>query len=313
VTDEEIRSAPRTSEQQILGALISPFAAADVRLRLTSLFGIGAQGGPVMRALLHIDGRDLTFTQAPDGWHRVSFEILAVAFGDGGVAAEKFARTETFRVRENGYLQAQQQGLIYTLNLPIQKAGAYQLRVAVRDMDSQRVGAASQFIDVPDLKKGRLALSGIVVAGLYPVAPPPGSAPVATVSSPAPSGYGKDAGTGAEMDPQASPAVRRLHPGMVLNYAYSIYNAKLDRVTHHPQLQTQVRLFREDQLIYTGKVLAFDVGQQTDIQKLAALGTLQLSTNEKPGSYFLEVVVTDLLAGKNYKTTTSWIDFEVLP
>jgi hypothetical protein len=100
---------------------------------------------------------------------------------------------------------------------------------------------------------------------------------------------------------------------MVLKYAYSIYNAKLDRVTHHPQLQTQVRLFREDQLIYTGKVLAFDVGQQTDIQKLAALGTLQLSTHEKPGSYFLEVVVTDLLAGKNYKTTTSWIDFEVLP
>ncbi len=36
--------------------------------------------------------------------------------------------------------------------------------------DSNRVGAASQFIEVPDLKKRQLALSGIVVADLDPAA-----------------------------------------------------------------------------------------------------------------------------------------------
>ncbi|HXM34030.1 MAG TPA: VWA domain-containing protein [Pyrinomonadaceae bacterium] len=312
VTDEEIRAAPRTGQQQLLGALISPFSAADVHLRLTSLFGTDAHTGSVMRALLHIDGRDLTFTDAPDGWHQVSFEILAVAFGDAGVLAEKFGRIETLRVREDAYRQAQQQGLIYKVNLPIQKAGAYQLRIAVRDIGSQRVGAASQFVEVPDLKKGRLALSGIVVAGRDPVAMTPRPATVSNGISPAPAGYGKNAGSEAELDPQASPAVRRLRPGMVLNYAYSIYNAKRDKQTHRPQLQTRVRLFRDDQLVYTGKVLAFDIGQQTDIEKLAALGTLQLSAKEKPGDYFLEVVVTDLLADKNHNTTTSWIDFEIL-
>jgi len=275
-----------------------------VRLRLTSLFGTGAPSGSVMRALLHIDGRDLTFADAPDGWHEASFEILAVPFGDGGVSGEKFGRVETFKVRDDAYRQAQQQGLIYTLNLPIQKAGAYQLRIAVRDIESSRVGAASQFVEVPDLKNGRLALSGIILAGIERA--------VSTGISPAPTVTGNGPKSAAEIDPQAGPAVRRMRPGMVLNYAYSIYNARRDKQTQRPQLQTRVRLFREDQVVHLGQVTALDINQQTDIKKLAALGTLQLGANEKPGNYFLEVTVTDLLANKNHNNTTSWIDFEIV-
>jgi VWFA-related protein len=312
VTDEEMRAVPQTSQQQLLGALISPFSSADVRLRLTSLFGTDAKSGAIMRALLHIDGRDLAFKDAPDGWHELSFGILAVTFGDGGMIADRFGRTETLRVRGDAYRLAQEQGLIYTLNMPIQKAGAYQLRIAVQDTDSQRVGAASQFVEVPDLKKGRLALSGIVMAGL-PSETTAGSLPVSTGTSPATGTEPKGEGMESETDPQASPAVRRLHPGMVLNYAYSIYNAKRDKQTRRPQLQTQVRLYREDKLIYTGRILPFDTSRQAYIQRLAAVGTLQLSANEKPGDYFLEVVVTDLLADKNRNTTTNWIDFEILP
>jgi VWFA-related protein len=152
VTDDEIRAVPRSSEQQMLEALLSPFSSGDVHLRLTSLFGRDAKGGSVMRALLHIDGRDLSFSELPDGWHQLSFEILAVTFGESGSIADKLGRTETMRVREDQYRLAQQQGLIYTINVPIQKAGAYQLRIAVRDTDSKRVGAASQFVEVPDLK-----------------------------------------------------------------------------------------------------------------------------------------------------------------
>jgi hypothetical protein len=260
-----------------------------------------------MRALLHIDGRDLSFSDAPEGWHQLSFEILAVTFGDSGTITDKFGRTETMRVREDEYRLAQQQGLIYTIDVPIEKAGAYQLRIAVRDTDSKRVGAASQFVEVPDLKKGELALSGIVIVGVPAKASSAGRmAPVSQANSLAP------ASTGTEVqDPQASPAVRRLHPGMVVDYAYSIYNAARDKQTHRPQLQTQVRLFRDEQLIYTGKALPFDGGPQSE-GKLAAVGTLQLSKDEKPGSYFLQVVVTDLLANKKRNTTTSWIDFEIV-
>ena len=308
VTDEAIRALPRSSEEQMLDALLSPFSSGDVHLRLTALFGSDAKGAAVMRALLHIDGHDLSFRDLPDGWHQLSFEILAVTFGDSGTIAEKFLRTETMRVRDDEYRLARQQGLIYTINVPIQKAGAYQLRIAVRDADSKRVGSASQFVEVPELKKGQLALSGIVIAGMASRASSgarPG--PAAGANSLAQATTGSE-----ELDPQASPAVRRMHSGMVVDYAYSIYNAVRAKQTGRPQLLTQVRLFRDEQLIYTGKVLPFEAAQQK-VGKFAAVGTLQLSEHEKPGNYFLQVVVTDLLANRNRNTTTSWIDFEVVP
>jgi hypothetical protein len=305
VTDEEIRAVPLTSEQQMLEALISPFSSADVHLRLTSLFGSDPHNQPVMRALLHIDGRDLTFTDAPDGWHQLSFEVLAVTFGDSGIVADKFGRTETMRVRDDAYRQAQQQGLIYTLNVPLHSGGAYQLRVAVRDIDSKRVGAASQFVQAPDLKKRQLALSGIVIAGLDPALTP--GAHLSPIST-------SDAAVGdkprvpqSEAEAQANPAVRRMRPGNT-----PLDNAGRGRQNGHPQLQTQVRLFRETQLVYTGKVISVETDQPRDLKPIAALGTLRLAADEKPGDYFLQVIVTDLLADKKHNTTTSWIDFEIV-
>jgi hypothetical protein len=292
----------------MLEALISPFSSADVHLRLTSLFGTDSHNQPVMRALLHIDGHDLTFTDAPDGWHQLSFEVLAVTFGDSGIVADKFGRTETMRVREDAYRQAQQQGLIYTLNLPLQRDGAYQLRVAVRDINSRRVGSASQFVEVPNLKKKQLALSGIVVAGIDPAA----AARLSPISGSDPATGAKSGTQNSELEAQASPAVRRLHPGMTLNYAYSIYNAASDKQTHRTQLQTQVRLFRGTELVYTGKVVSLDADQPASLKPIPAAGTVQLGANEKPGDYFLQVIVTDLLADQKRNTTTSWIDFEIL-
>lgn len=42
----------------------------------------------------------------------------------------------------------------------VKKPGAYQLRVALRDVASGRIGSAWQFVEVPDMSQGRLALSG---------------------------------------------------------------------------------------------------------------------------------------------------------
>ena len=47
--------------------------------------------------------------------------------------------------------------------MPVKKPGGYQLRAVVRDSGSQRLGSAMQFVEVPDVKKGRLTLSSIVM------------------------------------------------------------------------------------------------------------------------------------------------------
>ena len=53
--------------------------------------------------------------------------------------------------------------MVYSVHVAVKKPGAYQMRVVLRDATSEQFGSASQFIEVPDIDKGRLALSGIVL------------------------------------------------------------------------------------------------------------------------------------------------------
>ena len=318
ISDEETAPQRRTPAQQMIAALTSPFAESGIHLRLTSLYANDPKGGSFMRSLLHVEARDLTFTDEPDGWHKGVFDILAVTFGDNGMVVDEVNRTHTIRMRGETYKRVLENGFVYYLTVPVKKPGAYQLRAALRDTASERVGSASQFIEVPDINKNRLTLSGIVVSGINPPAKPKADEKDSSTAPPQPSQPSANAAAqtraeGEEVsDPQSSPAVRRFHSGMLMQYNYVIYNAQPEKATGRPQLQTQVRLFRDGKQLFTGRVQPFNPANQTDLKRLVAGGALQLGTDIMPGEYILQVLVTDPLAKEKYRVATQWIDFEVV-
>jgi hypothetical protein len=215
-------------------------------------------------------------------------------------------------VRGTTYRRLLQDGLLYFFNVPIKHAGAYQLRVAVRDAASERVGSASQFITVPDLSKDRLALSGLVVSGS--LSTQAGSAAAAVSAAPTPSALrdtSRAEGMVEEIDAEASPAVRRFRRGATLEYRYAIFNAHADQATQRPQLTIQVRLFHDGQQVFAGPPTIFKAGPQSNPKRLMTGGLLQLGAELNPGEYVLQIVVTDLLAKKEYRTAMQWIDFEI--
>ena len=287
----------RESSNELADVLASPFGATGVRLRLTSLFGNDDEIGSLMSSALYIDGRDLTFTETTAGWHVGEIEVAAYTFGAFGEVVDSMSRMYKIRARGEVYDSIRREGLLYNVNVPIKKPGAYQLRITVRDSGSKRVGLASQFIEVPDLSKDRLALSGIFLSGLDPR-----KAKLQNATS---------NGTESPDDTQASPALRRLQAGMEMHYAYYIYDAKLD-VAKHPQLVTQVRLFHDGQLAYEGKVTPYDVGSEPDLRRLRAGGSIKLSLQAAPGGYVLQVIVTDKLAKEKRNMASQWIDFEIV-
>lgn len=305
ITDEEAVPAKQTRQQQLVDALVSPFGAAGVHLRLTSLFARDAKGGPIMRSMVHVDAHDLTFIDQPDGSHKSEFDIVAVTFGDTGLVVDQLGRTHTIRLRDQTYERILKNGFTYTVTVPIRKAGAYQLRTALRDIASQRVGSAAQFIEVPDLKKNRLTLSGLLLKGMAPQA--------FIKSGRGNSSQAENADDAVEeTDPEANAAVRRFKTGMVMVYGLEIYNAQLDKQTAKPQLQTQVRLFRNGQLVFTGKEVAFDSSMQSDTKQLNLVGAMQLGTELAAGEYVLQLIVTDQLAKEKYRVASQWMDFEIL-
>jgi hypothetical protein len=186
------------------------------------------------------------------------------------------------------------EGLVYLMKVPIKKPGAYQLRIAVRDSQTDKVGSASQFIEVPDLGKSRLALSGIVLTSAYDE--PAAAAPKAA----------------AVRDPLREATVRRFRRGSQIDFLYHIYNAKVDRATGRPRLLTQARLFRDGQPVFDGPAVSYDPGPQKDMTHLKNGGRLQLGLNLTPGDYVLQIVVTDELAKGSRATATQWLDFEIV-
>ena len=298
VADEDRKEAPLTPQARLTKALISPFASGDVHVRLTTLFRGDASKGSYVISLIHIDGRDLTFSEVADGWREAAIDVVAMTFGDNGSIVDKIGRTQTIRVRNDTYQRFLQNGLVYNLSVPVKKPGAYQLRVAVRDAATSRLGSAGQFTEVPDLTKDRLSLSSIVISSADPKA----NATQTTPANP----------DEEQFEQQIGSAVRRLRQGMLLDYGYIIYNAQLDRVKKQPQVQTRIRLLRDGQEIFAGKVNPFDPSGQTDMQQLIAGGRLQIGNMMLPGQYILQVIVTDQLAKEKFRTATQWTDFEVV-
>ncbi|MBV9958472.1 MAG: VWA domain-containing protein [Acidobacteria bacterium] len=303
VTDESLRTpAPKTRAEQLSHAIIAPFASGDLDVQLTSLFANDAQSGSFMRSLLHVDASKLTFTEEPDGWRKLVFDIMAVTFGENGDIVDQVSRTENVRLRGETYQLILRNGFNYIITVPIRKSGAYQLRTALRDSATERIGSASQFITVPDINKNRLTLSGLVVTGFDPDKQKGGASGAALQNSAAK----------VLTDPQSGPGVRKLRRGMVLQFDYIIYNARLNKLSPpQPQLNTQIRLFREGRQIFEGNVLPFNLGGQLDLKRLSAGGRLQLGSDMAPGEYVLQVIVTDQLVKGKSGTATQWIDFQI--
>ena len=313
ITEEQARPVRRTATDQLYAALTSPFASAGIDLRMTSLFGYDPKKGSFAQSLLHIDARDLSFEEEKEGvfkgFYKTRIDVMAMTFGDNGVVVDQDDRVHTIRLPAQDYRRSVEAGFVYSVSLPIKKPGAYQLRIAVRDTKTERVGSANQLIEIPDMKKGRLTLSGITLRGTNPTSQTAAGA-AAPMAGQIVSQTDNKVDT---VDPQAGRAVRKLRRGMVMEYAYYIYNARLDKATRRPQLETQIKLFRNGQQVYTGKVRDFTGAQIAESGQFVGGGAFQIGGELETGEYVLQVIVTDRLAKDDkYRTATQWIDFDIV-
>lgn len=294
-----------TPVQQIQNALISPFAVNDISLRLNALFGNDALQGSYMRPLLHISAQDLKFTDEADGSKKAIFDVLAVFFGDNGTAVEQVSKTYTLKVRGDMYERIMKNGFVYYFTLPVKKPGAYQFRVAIRDSQAGKVGSASQFIEVPNLKKERLTTSGIVLENMTEA-----QWKAFSVETPAVNVNPVDESP-EKPNPMNDTSLRRFKRGTILRYGFEAYNVKTD-ASKKPNLQVKVRIFRDGKLMLDGRQTPIDVTGQTDLERIKYTGALSLAPKMQPGEYILQIVVTDNLAKEKRKISTQFVQFEIV-
>ncbi len=328
IADEKSSSQKRTRAEQLMAALLSPFAADGINLQLTSFFLNDATLGSTMRSVLLLDASKLTFTEQQDGQMETTLDIIGVTLGENGEILDQVSRIEKIRVSPETLQRFLREGMVYGLNVPVAKPGAYLLRIAVRDAATGRIGSAGQYVEVPNVNsKDQLVLSSLVISGNNPDGTVKRETPTdllrsilasrtaapATTSSGASSGTptvvaGGEGMVGTE-DARAGPASRRFRTRMFLNFACVIYKMRKVKVL---QLTSQVRLFHDGHEVFIGVPTPLDMNQQQDMARLVVARRLFLGTILEPGAYILHLTVTDASTSGRPRVATRWLDFTIL-
>lgn len=281
---------PEARNRSIVAALFSPFGARDLSLQMTSYFFNAEKEGSFIRSLYHIDVSKMGFQenhQRP-GYKTLKLELAALTFNEAGAILDQHGRVFTLDLNEQEYRLAIAKGVFYSDDFIIKKPGAYQLRCVIRDPSNGKLGSAGQFINIPDLSKKRLALSGVVMTV------PANSVPEKP----------------ERMAPEVnqSPSARRYPQGGLFDYGAAIYNAKTDPKTGKANLMMQVEIYQDGKAIYQSvprQVESSGAGDRLDCGGRLTIASLP------PGDYLFHLIVTDTLAKSKYARADQWVDFGI--
>jgi VWFA-related protein len=281
-TDEDARPKYHSPLEQLRASMLSPFRSSDIHVRATPLYSQLTKQGPLVRNLIHIDVRDLEFEPQLDGSQKAHVDLLAMAVGAGDKTVGAVAKTYVVLVPNGGMERAIQRGVVYSLDLVVPNPGPYQFRMAVRDQKTGKIGSASQFLDIPDLKRAKLGLTSVVL--------------------------GKEGISGeSEIGARWTPARRLYRQDEILQYFCLIEQAGKPHAPAPKALEARVRVFRENKEIYSGPAPI----TKTESGDPAVFGKLQLKNAIQPGEYYLQVSARSH-EGKRETVAAQWTDFEVI-
>jgi VWFA-related protein len=277
---EEKPYRPASKQEQLLAAMKSPLVRRDISLDMMLLYrAAGSDKGEVALQLL-IDPKGLYFEREGDK-QRADFDLAGFVFDQAGRLRGSFGETVKVSLTHDEYDRIKGGGFSYSANTVL-PTGAYQIRLVVRDNKTNRLGTLSRYVEIPDLREGKLGASSIFL----------GAVPAGDTQTLNPVPLGPD---------------RRISRNQDLRYMVAIYNAKLR--DNKPQVQTQLIVIHEGREIFRGPRQAVQPGN--DKSQLVKAGQLDLS-KVNPGRYTMVLVITDPLADKKAQTIIRSADFIVV-
>ena len=282
-TDDETLPRYTTPAEQLRATMLSPFQSSGVGVRLTALYAEAPKRGPVVRNLLRINAADLTWKLDDHGndWAQVMLVGVATGASDQPLAA--VGRVFDLRVAPGKMAEALRDGALYTLDVPVPKRGAYQIRVAVRDQTTGKIGSATQFLEIPELKKKGFALASVILQD------------------------GDRSARPGALD--IVPALRQFKRGGSLEYFCAVEKGR--KKGPDVDMATRVRVLRDGKEVYSTPARLIDM----PVVGRVVFGALKLGDSMTPGDYYLQVIVAErnVAKGTTGAAAGQWTDFTVVP
>ncbi len=254
-------AAAKGVETALISALSSPSARIGIPTRLSVSFLDVPNSGTVLTAATQVSTSLLGY--GADGKQAAAVDLVGVVLNDQGKPAGSFkTRLNIAQLAQTA--GAKDPGVVYNHKIPL-KPGLYQVRVAVRDDKSGRVGSAAQWIEIPDLSSKKLTLATLLLGS-------------------------NDNSNKSHSEQMQFSIDHRFSRESQLTFLTLIYNAA--GTGGAPKLDSQIEILRRGQRVIASPLRPVVMEPSGDPARIAYGGGVALKTLT-PGRYVLRVTVND--------------------
>jgi len=289
------------SPPPLVEIMFSPFQYNDLNVSLATGYVDNLLEGYLLPTWMRLDGSNLRVIEEADGSHSVSFEVGASTTDIDGIFQDYGDMRIGFRVDEQDIQKLREYGINFTVSIPVKKEGGHYVRVAIKDRFSDAKGSAYEFIEIPDLKKDRLALSS-----LYIIDNERDASWIRSMTSDKSSEPSE-----VSLPPRyRNPAHKEFRPGESFDYMTVIYNAKTKKA-NPPDLESQIVLYRNGIRLFNSEVQEVDLSGVRDFKRIPVRKTLKIEDTMQSGDYVLQFLVKDRKAKEKESLAVQTLDFRI--
>ena len=279
-------AATSAADTEILAALQSTTPVTMLPTSLSLGFIDIPNKGAVLTASAHLNAATLDFGPADGTPRQAVVDVVAAVLSDQGQGVSSFKQRLTVRTPvASAKKDTGSDRVTYRQQFPL-KPGLYQVRVAVRDSTTGRVGSAMEWIEIPNLAGGPFSMSSLILGG--------------------------HADTGQKETDVAAPASlmeinagERFGRARRLRFLTYLYNAARSSAPDDVVLKVQV--FRDDTLVIATPWSRLRTEGIADLSRIPYFAELNLQ-GMPSGRYVLQVTALDR-TGHTHASQS--MDFEI--
>jgi len=256
------KAAAKSPQQRLFDAIARPIPETAINVSTAAHYLEVESDKAQVSIKLLIEGSHLTYHEMGDR-ATLALEVAGTIYDRAGKLVTSFIEKIKGGVPHDQLSEVKGSGFSYTKRMEL-KPGHYQVRVGALEPETDNIGTANAWVDVPDLAKGKLELSSVLLAT---------------------AGEAQQPVTG----PQQLDAIKAYKTGSMLVYYLMLYNAP-SSIGSDLTIRSEIAL--NDKVIYESEPQPVASRMMGKDNKGIEIGG-QLNLDLEPGFYALRVEIKD--------------------
>lgn len=256
------KAAAKSPQQRLFDAIARPIPETAINVSTSAHYLEVESDKAQISIKMLIDGSHLTYHEMSDR-ATLALEVAGTIYDRAGKLVTSFVEKIKGGVPHDQLSEVRGSGFCYTKRMEL-RPGSYQVRVGALEPETENIGTANAWVEVPDLAKGKLEMSSVLLAT---------------------TGETEHPVTG----PQQLDAIKSYKTGSMLVYYLMLYNAP-SSIGSDLTIRSEIAL--NDKVIYESEPQPVSSRMMGKDNKGIEIGG-QLNLDLEPGFYALRVEIKD--------------------